>query len=106
DFLILPLMANEGIEKTEPLKIQSYLNAKKPILGILRGSGREIITENNLGVCADPDDIEDIASSFVKSIDFTKDYSQKVQISAKILMETRFNKKRIINTITKLMVST
>jgi len=34
DVLVLPLISNEGIQKTEPLKLQSYLYAGKPIYGV------------------------------------------------------------------------
>ena len=96
DVLVLPLMADEGIMTTEPFKIQSYLDAGKPIYGILGGSGRDIIEENKLGLCANPMDIDDIASGFEAMITFAKDNSESVEIASKNLMNTRFNKDEII----------
>lgn len=100
DMLILPLIPNEGIMKTEPFKIQSYLNSGKPIYGILGGGGKDIIEENNLGICANPDDIDEIAKGFISCIDFAKNNSDKVRIASQELMRTRFNKKRIIERFT------
>lgn len=100
DILVLPLMPDEGIMKTEPLKLQSYLYAGKPIFGILGGSGQEIIEENNLGVCASPDEIDEIALGFYRCKDFATKHSSIVRDSAKQLMETRFNKDVIIKTFT------
>ena len=100
DILVLPLMSDQGIMKTEPLKLQSYLYAGKPIFGVLGGSGQEIIEENNLGVCASPSEVDEIALGFYRSIDFARKHSEVVKDSAKRLMDTRFNKDVIIKTFT------
>jgi len=101
DILLLPLIANEGIEKTEPLKLQSYLHAGKPIFGVLRGSCRDIIDEYGLGLCARPDDIDDIACGFADILAFAKQQGDHVRTAAAELLETRFKKERIIQTITE-----
>ena len=103
--LLLPLMPNEGIEKTEPLKLQSYLQAGKPIFGILNGAGREIIEENGLGFCADPTDTNAIAEGFKKMVAFANEHIVDVQKAAKMLMATRFNKQEIVKRITQNLVS-
>lgn len=100
DMLLLPLIADSGIEKTEPLKLQSYLKAGKPILGVVRGSVREIIQEYELGICADPEDIDDIASKFHLSIDFTERNKGMIMQTSQDLLEKRFNRNIIIKTIT------
>jgi glycosyltransferase involved in cell wall biosynthesis len=96
DVLVLPLMADEGIMKTEPFKIQSYLEAGKPIYGILGGSGKDIIEENELGICVNPADIDDIALGFKNMIAFAKENSASVEVASRNLMNTRFNKDEII----------
>ena len=96
--LVLPLMPDERIMKTEPLKLQSYLYAGKPILGVLGGSGKEIIEDHNLGICAQPDNIEDIANVFRQMIDFASTHSSDVKNNALELMKTRFNKEVIVKT--------
>lgn len=98
DILVLPLMPDEGIMKTEPLKLQSYLYAGKPILGVLGGSGKEIIEDHDLGMCAQPDNIEDIANVFKQMIDFASTHSSDVKNNALELMKTRFNKDVIVKT--------
>ena len=102
--LLLPLMSNEGIEKTEPLKLQSYLQAGKPIFGILNGAGRGIIEENKLGLCASPSDTNDIAEGFRKMVEFALNNANGVCQSAQQLMQTRFDKKKIVDQITKNLV--
>lgn len=100
DVLMLPLIPDEGICKTEPLKIQSYLHAGKPIMGVLIGSGKNIIEENLLGLVAKPDDVEDIARVFREMVSFAREHSEDVQQRAMELMQTRFCKDRIVKTFT------
>jgi glycosyltransferase involved in cell wall biosynthesis len=103
DMLVLPLIPNEGIMKTEPFKIQSYLHSGKPIFGVLGGSGKDIIEENMLGICSNPNNIDDIAEGFRKCIDFAKENSEKVKIASQELMCTRFNKEKIVERFTTTM---
>ncbi len=100
DVLVLPLMPNEGIMKTEPFKIQSYLHAGKTIFGILGGSGKDIIEENQLGIVSIPDDVDAIGKGFCDSVEFAKQHTEDVAVRARELMQTRFNKDRIVETIT------
>lgn len=100
DILVLPLISNEGIEKTEPLKIQSYLYAGKVIFGVCNGSCREIIEQNNLGICASPDNVIDISDKFKKVVEFYRSSNESIQNSALSLLQNRFNRNKIIDCIT------
>lgn len=101
DVLLLPLIANEGIEKTEPLKIQSYLSAGKPIFGVCNGSGKDIIEENQLGLCAQPDNVDDIARGFQEMVAFAKEHAKDIKAKSTALMHNRFNKTEIVMRITR-----
>lgn len=102
--LVLPLMPQEGIEKTEPFKIQSYLQAGKPIYGVLNGAGRDIIEENGLGLCAEPTDVSAIAEGFRKMMEFANEHVEDVRAAARHLMDTRFNKVEIVARITENLI--
>ena len=104
DVLVLPLLSEEGVDKTEPLKLQSYLQAGKPVFGVLRGAGQAIIEENNLGLCADPDDVDAIAEGFRRMMDFAADGGHEVAAAAARLLSTRFNRQEIIGRITQNLV--
>lgn len=97
--LVLPLMPQDGIQKTEPFKLQSYLQAGKPVFGILNGAGRDIIEENGLGVCASPVDTDAIAKGFREMLEFARMHAGDVAVSAEELMKTRFNKAEIVRRI-------
>lgn len=103
DVLIISLISNEGIEKTEPLKLQSYLAAGKPIFGILNGSCKDIIEENNLGICSLPNNIDDISLGFKNIIKFSKEEGESIKQRSKELMGSRFNKEKIISKINSVM---
>lgn len=99
DFLVLPLVSKEGIDKTEPFKIQSYLKAEKPILGVIKGVGQELIEEYNLGICSKPNDIEDIAIGFKRICKLSEKDIEEIKINSAKLMNERFNRTNIINKI-------
>lgn len=99
DVLLLPLIGDPGISKTEPFKLQSYLQAGKPILGVIDGAGRELIEQYMLGICASPHSIDDIAQKFNQAIPFTTEYGSEVRQRAKKLMQTRFNRETIIEQV-------
>lgn len=101
DAFVLPLMDNEEIEKTEPLKLQSYLSVGKPILGILNGTCRELIEGNKIGVCAEPSNIDDIARGFKETKKYAEEHKQEVFENSMRLKNTRFDKQHIIEKINK-----
>lgn len=102
--LVLPLMPHKGVEKTEPSKIPSYLEAGKPIFGVLDGAGREIIEENGLGLCANPADKMAIAEGFQKMMGFAKEHVADVKTATERLLATRFNKQEVVKRITESLI--
>ena len=103
DALVLPLVADPGIEKTEPFKLQSYLRAGKPVLGILRGSGREIVEESVLGLCAAPDDTDDIARGFRDMVPFARANGEGIARRAEKLMRERFDRDTVIDRVISIL---
>ena len=71
----------------------------KPIFGIIKGSGRDIIQENGLGYCADPDDINQIAEGFRKMMTINGEELLRIQTSSTYLMKTRFCREKIIDRV-------
>lgn len=99
DVLLLPLISDPGISRTEPFKLQSYLRAGKPIFGVIEGAGRELIEQYKLGVCASPDKMDDIAEQFVRAMAFTAAHGAEVRQRAEEVMRTRFDREIIIEQI-------
>lgn len=103
DFVVLPLTPRAGIDKTEPYKIQSYIMSGKPILGIINGSGRQIIEENKLGFCCNPIDLDDIARGFKQMLTLSKEEKEGIKVASDHLMKTRFCRETIIDTVEKIL---
>lgn len=103
DILILSLRGTHGIDKTEPLKLQSYLYVGKPILGICGGGGEDIICQEKIGLCANPENVDDIADKFKKALNFSDDDIKMIQKRSENLLKTRFNRELIIDKISTII---
>lgn len=99
DALVLPLLPIAGLDKTEPYKIQSYLKAGKPIFGVVEGAAREIIEHYELGVCAAPLHVDDIARGFAEMMEYAKEHQERIERNAFELLDGRFNRLKTIDRI-------
>lgn len=97
--LVMPLVSDPGIMKTEPYKLQSYLMAGKPIFGVIDGAGREIIDDNKLGLCAQPYDVADIAAKFIEMINFEQANCAQMYDRSQTLRAQRYDRSKIIETV-------
>jgi len=105
DFLIISLIDKPIFSVTVPAKIQTYIEAKKPILAIINGDVADIVINNNLGLYAHPSDLSSITEVFKKCIDMPAFKRSKfIENNDKILMTT-FNKDTIINDLTNILIT-
>ena len=77
---------------------------KKPIFAIIKGETSKLVTENSLGVCANPSDINDIAKKFMTCIDLDELTINKFSSSSERLLKTTFNKECIMNKMTDILI--
>ena len=103
DFLIISLIDKPIFSALVPSKTQTYIAAKKPILAIINGDTADIVKSNNLGLHVNPSNINDIADTFCKCIDMDKTERKKFIIKNDFLLDTIFNKKRIINSLVNIV---
>lgn len=106
DVLIISLINRPIFSLTVPSKFQAYLKAQKPIFCIVEGEVKKLTLDNNLGLCANPDDINEIASIFerfyyLKQNKLLDNFSKN---SSKLL-ENEFNRERIIKEMLKIVIS-
>jgi len=104
DFLIVSLINEPIFSVTVPAKTQTYIAAKKPILAIINGDVSDIVKDNNLGVCADPSNVNLIKEAFERCIDMPESERTKFIINNAKLIETTFNKDRVINNLTNQLI--
>jgi len=63
--LLLSLKDSPSLSATIPSKLQSYLSAKKPIIGSLNGEAARIILEANAGICCPAEDPNALAEAIL-----------------------------------------
>ena len=51
---------------TFPAKVQGYMAAKKPVLGMIDGSCKKVINEASCGICVSAGDIKGFSDAIVK----------------------------------------
>ena len=105
DFLIISLIDKPIFEVTVPAKTQTYIAAKKPILAIINGDVSDIVKNNNLGVCANPSDIQSIKKAFLKCIEMPENEKYNLTLNNSNILETTFNKNNIIKKLLSILSS-
>ena len=96
DILLISLSKGEGLSGTIPGKLQTYLNSKKFILGMIEGETKKIIEETNSGICFDPEDHEGVVN--FKNVVHNKNLIKIDNfLSVKNYLNKHFNKERILN---------
>ena len=90
---------------TIPAKFQSYLNAEKPILGVIRGEVAGLITNNNLGWISSPDNTVEIANTMFEIVTSKPEILFEKTQNANNLMKYQFNRESIIQKFTDIVFS-
>jgi glycosyltransferase involved in cell wall biosynthesis len=103
DILLISLEDKPIFNLTIPAKFQAYLNAEKPILGILSGEVESLIKQYDLGWSAAPDDIKEISEIFKEIVSCRSEILQVKKKNTRILLEEQFNREKIIEKFTKLI---
>ncbi len=70
DACIVSLNAENQTGLTLPAKVQGYMAAGKPIIGMISGSAQEVISDAKCGLCVDSGDVNglaDIMRDFIKN---------------------------------------
>jgi glycosyltransferase involved in cell wall biosynthesis len=105
DFLVVSLIDKPIFSITVPAKTQTYIAAKKPILGFINGDTADLIRHNNLGLCAGPSNISDIAEIYSTCIKMTPTERETFTVKNDFLLQEIFNKERTINSLLKSLIS-
>ena len=99
DVLIVSLKDNAAFNLTIPGKFQTYLTFNKPIYSICFGQINSYIDKYNLGLSANPDNINDIAQGINKFVKFNKSQLKTFSKNSQRLINKEFNKKKILRSI-------
>ena len=66
DACLVSLKADNKTGLTLPSKVQGYMAAGKPIIGMIDGSAKDVIEESQCGFCVPANDIEGLAECMRK----------------------------------------
>lgn len=101
DVLIIPLKRDPFLELTLPGKFQTCLTIGKPIFAVMFGEVKRMVDENELGLSADPESVEDIKISFEKFANLSKEKLEEYGSNCTEFYKREFNKKVLIDNITE-----
>ena len=105
DFLIVSLVDDPIFSVTVPAKVQTYIAAKKPILAIINGDTADLVINNNLGLHANPSDINSIQKIFMHCIDMDEREKENFSGQSDKLLKNDFNKNKIIDRLTNVLLN-
>lgn len=82
DACLVSLLADNQIGLTLPGKVQGYMAAGKPIIGMIDGSAKDVIEDSECGICVKAGDISalsDAMRDFIQNKDKYKDCGKKAR---------------------------
>lgn len=82
DACLVSLTGENQIGLTLPSKLQGYMAAGKPVIGMINGSAKDVIDESGCGICVEAGDIDGLAAAmkqFVMEREKYKDCGQKAR---------------------------
>ncbi|MCL9781534.1 glycosyltransferase family 4 protein [Vibrio sp. S4M6] len=96
DALLVSLKESDAFSKTIPGKIQSYMQAEKPILTMLSGEGSRVVDEAQCGLTADSGDYARLADN-IESMSVMAPFQIKLMSdNAKLYAEREFSREGLI----------
>ncbi len=82
DACLVSLKADTQIGLTLPTKVQGYMAAGKPIIGMIDGSAQHVIRESGCGICVKAGDVDGLAAGmqdFIEKRDKYRDCGDKAR---------------------------
>ncbi len=103
DLLLVSLTNDELFALTVPAKLQTYMNAKKPILGFIEGEAAALIKSADCGFTSSPDDEKALAEQLSVILETNKFDLQRMGDNGYIYLINNFNKDKIISNLEELL---
>jgi len=104
DVMILTLKDDKHLSYTLPGKIQSYLAAGKPILGVISGEGLNVIQQAKCGFCCEPENYIKL-SKLIHYIYLNKDDLQIYKKNAKKYYVENFSEEFFFKQLNSIFVN-
>jgi len=102
DVLLISLVDVPLYEIMIPSKFQTYLTAKKPIYAVMKGEVAQLVSQYNLGVSANPSDIEAIEKGFLELLQYPDNKIQQLSNNSMSLLNDSFDEIKTKKTLENL----
>ncbi|MFD2907240.1 glycosyltransferase family 4 protein [Flavobacterium ardleyense] len=99
DVMLVTLKNDPIFNLTVPAKLQAYMSASKPIIGMLNGEGAANILEANCGFTVSAGDYDSLAKTIIKISKLSEDVLEELGNSSRLYYERNF---RLSNCISNL----
>ncbi|CAM8376627.1 glycosyltransferase family 4 protein [Candidatus Methylopumilus planktonicus] len=106
DVLLVTLKKHRIFSATIPGKLQSYLAAGKPILGMLHGEGAKIVNESGAGITCTPGDAKKLANSVLKLAGMSREDLSVMGKNGLKYSNREFNRQKLLINIMDLISKT
>lgn len=103
DVMLITLSKNEVINKTIPGKLQSYMAARKPIVGAICGAANDIIKKSECGYCVESEDYKELAKMMDRFATDSIENKDKMANNAYNYYKENFDKVKFISKLLKLL---
>lgn len=103
DALLVSLKDEPIFALTIPAKLQSYLAAGRPILGMLNGEGAKVIIDSGSGLSVSSGDSLGLANSVLELLGMTRDERTKMGQKGIEFSKKEFNKENLITALETLL---
>ena len=100
DACLVSLKADNATGLTLPSKVQGYMAAGLPIIGMIDGSAQEVIAEAKCGLCVNADDVDGFAGVMKNFIENKEEY-RDFGLNGRKYFKDNFNKRKLLDSIEK-----
>ncbi len=97
DALLVTLRKSKVFSMTIPGKVQSYMDAEKPILSMLDGEGSRVIEEANCGYTSSAGDYMNLADSITRMAQLKQEGLDQLGSNAKKYLHKEFDRNKLIS---------
>jgi glycosyltransferase involved in cell wall biosynthesis len=97
DALLVTLKDSKAFSMTIPGKVQTYMEAGKPILTMLSGEGSRIVEEAGCGLISNSGDFQQLANNMIEMANYSQEQLAGFGKNAKAYAKKEFDRDRLID---------
>ncbi|MEG1268249.1 MAG: glycosyltransferase family 4 protein [Oscillospiraceae bacterium] len=104
DVMLACLKDNEVLNLTLPAKVQTYMDAQKPVLSFMNGAGSEVVSEAECGFTARAEDSDSLCRAIEKIAECDTKELERLGMNAKKYCREHFDRNKIIDSLERYLL--